>query len=587
MKKLFKFIGWCVTLFLVFLIIALVAFKIWFNPNRFKQTISDLVYNKTGQHLALKGDVDVTFFPKLGLMLEDVALSNPKAFSQEKPMVKLDKLQFGIAVLPLLKGELKTQALVLKGLHVYLIRQPSGETNWQHLQDSKPIKAVPVSTADTTALAAVSAPMVFSVPAINISHAQLALTDQEVKQTIILSDINVAINKFQLGQAFPVTFSAKVHRNYPGLKGAIKGAGKITIDKAFQYYRVQDFTVSTNLLGRGLPGDALALQADGDFAYSVKDNKMTLSQFSLDYPPLTLKNALLNVKVTPPLKRAVGQYATLRNLNADVSLTVPTLQYQKMHLHNVQGAFDASKGRLRLSRLTGHIAEGQANIAAVYDVTGKVPKIHIQQTLKNVDAHQLLSFFDMTVPVSGTANLTSHLSTQGGTSADWQQHLEGSLQFSVKQGMIEGMNFAQWLTLSIDDLTKGRLPQGMGDRNTAFSDFSGTVTLNHGIAKTDDTQLIANIFRVKVKATANIPTQRLSGDIMIYPGKGKGVITIPLMLSGTFSDPSIVPDLKTLLGSQLKNQAENITSVIGTQVGKHLNKDTGKKIQGLLNQFFQ
>ena len=80
---------WLKRLLLVFGVLLLLvvggvaAFVATFDPNAYKGRIEELVKAKTGRTLTLAGNMQLAIYPRLGLRLNDVSLSNPPGFGQQ------------------------------------------------------------------------------------------------------------------------------------------------------------------------------------------------------------------------------------------------------------------------------------------------------------------------------------------------------------------------------------------------------------------------------------------------------------------------------------------------------------------------
>src|SRR3546814_14914803 len=63
----------------VVVIVAIVGigiFLLTFDPNAYKNKLEEIVYNRYQRTLAIKGDLQLSLFPRIGLSVQDVSLSN-------------------------------------------------------------------------------------------------------------------------------------------------------------------------------------------------------------------------------------------------------------------------------------------------------------------------------------------------------------------------------------------------------------------------------------------------------------------------------------------------------------------------------
>ncbi|MGL5335751.1 MAG: AsmA family protein, partial [Enterovibrio sp.] len=69
-----------IMMLLVFLVIGGVLY--WINPNDFKPLITQEVKKQLGRDLVIGGDIGWSFWPTLGLSVEQVSLNNPEGFAE-------------------------------------------------------------------------------------------------------------------------------------------------------------------------------------------------------------------------------------------------------------------------------------------------------------------------------------------------------------------------------------------------------------------------------------------------------------------------------------------------------------------------
>jgi AsmA protein len=103
-----------------------------FNPNDYKPTIINLVQEKTGRTLTLDGDIRMAFWPKLGIDLGRVSLSEQ---ASQKPFASVARAKVSLAILPLLQKKLVVGTVYLDGVQATLIQHADGSNNFADLFD--------------------------------------------------------------------------------------------------------------------------------------------------------------------------------------------------------------------------------------------------------------------------------------------------------------------------------------------------------------------------------------------------------------------------------------------------------------------
>ena len=83
-----------------------------FDPNKHKPEIIKLVKEKTGRTLALDGDISLTFFPRIGVAVGKLSLSEPGGV---KVFAHVDEAKVSLNLMPLLSRELEVDRVHLSG----------------------------------------------------------------------------------------------------------------------------------------------------------------------------------------------------------------------------------------------------------------------------------------------------------------------------------------------------------------------------------------------------------------------------------------------------------------------------------------
>src|SRR3546814_11319850 len=90
----------------VVVIVAIVGigiFLLTFDPNAYKNKLEEIVYNRYQRTLAIKGDLQLSLFPRIGLSVQDVSLSNRNS---KETFASVDSARFAVAIWPLMFNRL-------------------------------------------------------------------------------------------------------------------------------------------------------------------------------------------------------------------------------------------------------------------------------------------------------------------------------------------------------------------------------------------------------------------------------------------------------------------------------------------------
>ena len=210
MKKLAKVLGILAAVFVVLVIAAAVAVKIFFPPEKIKA----LVIAQAEQNLHRKMEVSsVDFGLFQGLQIQGVRLSEKPDFDAGEFM-KADAFTFRFEWLPLLHKELVASRLELDGLKVTVKKRRDGTTNIPTMEAAaakakgpSPAQSAP-SPAGRGQGEGAAAGVALTVKTFRVKDADVTYIDEAARSQTTLKVPLASISDFSLNGAFP--FSAKV-----------------------------------------------------------------------------------------------------------------------------------------------------------------------------------------------------------------------------------------------------------------------------------------------------------------------------------------------------------------------------------------
>ncbi|MEJ2307740.1 MAG: AsmA family protein [Gammaproteobacteria bacterium] len=132
---------------LLLMLLVAVAVIALFDPNDYKKQIEAAVEQTTGRPLALNAPLEWTLYPWLGMRTGDVTLGNSKGFD-EGHLLSAQQASLRVKLLPLLKGELVTDTVLLDGAEIHMQVREDGRDNWSDLFTGK--GGEPAGATDTS-----------------------------------------------------------------------------------------------------------------------------------------------------------------------------------------------------------------------------------------------------------------------------------------------------------------------------------------------------------------------------------------------------------------------------------------------------
>ena len=169
--------------------------------------VSIKVEESTGRALSVDGDKELSFFPSLSLVLNNVRFANASDGSRPD-MATLDQLNIHIPWLSIFSGELNVDKFVIVNPNILLETSAKGKANWQF--DIANSGTSEQSTSKDKATA-VTLPENFdiSLGQVEIQGGKLTMLDHQNKTTQIIDQLDLAVLLPSLKQPLHVSGSVR------------------------------------------------------------------------------------------------------------------------------------------------------------------------------------------------------------------------------------------------------------------------------------------------------------------------------------------------------------------------------------------
>jgi len=234
----------------------IIAHKI--NPNDYKPQIISSVNKATGRQLSINGDISLSFFPWLGVNIQQVVLSNPAGFG-DQPFATVGEAEVRLHLLPLLVGKLELGTIVLNDADLNFIKNATGN-NWSNFSATTPEPSAP---AANTSKSNSNSFKEFDITNISIHNTNLHYTDLSTQEKIDLTQVNFDSSSIGTKKFFPINMSFNVTSKKPVLALQFNGSAEAYFDPDEQLYQLKSLksngqfsTASAKNLSFGASGDA-------------------------------------------------------------------------------------------------------------------------------------------------------------------------------------------------------------------------------------------------------------------------------------------------------------------------------------------
>ncbi len=494
MKVWLKRVLFGLVVVIIVALIGLAIFLLTFDPNAYKSKLEGIVYSRYHRTLAIRGDIQLSLFPRIGLSVHGLSLSDRDSTNT---FASIDSARFAVAIWPLMFNRLVVDHVAVSGFKAWIVRDRPGHFNFQDLLDGASVEDAtshPPSTeveSKATALSflaaheAARADFQIDIGGLDLKNGEVHLRDFETGARTRIENLAINTGRVTFDQPFDVDFKGNLVGVYPKAAARLDGQAVVRINPEQKVYSAQKINVQmSGALGAF---DAKTVSLRGNLAYSAYSRLLTASNLEL-----ALQGNLQGVH---PVK------------NFSFNLSVPQLKA------------DQSQSKLRLEKLS--LRSKGVLPTQNFDLAVDAPSLSISPDVAKGDA------------VSGTLKLTGPqkilglavgISGLGGNANDLtlkELKLEGGLKQGQRVVQFKVSSPANW---------------------SAYKQQGGLSAIK-GDVKIEDPSLPGNSFEFPLIGSlrADLVADQVSSEINAILNGSK----LDLKLKATrLSDPKIVFDLK-------------------------------------------
>ncbi|TDO95951.1 AsmA family protein [Marinomonas balearica] len=383
-----------VLVFLLALVLGGIGYVLIFvDPNDFKKELISLVDKHANIDLKIDGDISWSFFPWLGVELNDIGV----AAKGESTLAKFEEAEFRLAVLPLLQQKIEVDTVRLIGLKADLVMDEEGKGNWQlgSKTDSQKQASNQSSTASSTALStanmpsetdvvtpnaakAAQTPSAFTIPDINIEKielvdAQVRFVDKQSGMDL-LAMFNTNLSNVRWGDAWPLEFDIKLEGVLPkeangkqqSIAHSLSLGADLTVFPEHQRLALSDLIVKTRTEAAMLPISPLLANAQiRQLELDLPQENLIIDGLSLDSLGVSLES---QIKVFELLSKPQFSVA------ANVAEFSPRELLNKLALPLPEMADETTLSALQLTLSL----EGDANAVKVQPISMRLDETQLE-----------------------------------------------------------------------------------------------------------------------------------------------------------------------------------------------------------------
>lgn len=290
-----------------------------FDANSLKPRLEAWVKAEKQRNLKFNGPINLSLFPKPGLTLTDVDLSERNA---DALFAHVSDARVSMQLWPLLSKKIIIDEVDVQGATINVVKNKSGQYNFADLTETKKqteTKALPDMLTDSeSSSGAPAADANFHLSQFNIAKSSVKYSDQQSGQQVTLKDLSLFGDTITAQSAGHIDFSSRLQSAAPAL----------------------DLQINTKLDQVKLDKKTGQLLLDG--LYNVLDGKLDKESFKL-----TLTVPKLNVTANSASAETISLSAVLngaaRKVDANFKLEGISGDLQQINARALKLAMNASQ----------------------------------------------------------------------------------------------------------------------------------------------------------------------------------------------------------------------------------------------------
>ncbi len=614
-------------LVLIVLLVAILVVAPGLVPvSAYKGRLESAASEALGRQVTVGDDLSLKIIPQTAFRVTDLEIANAEGF-EGAYLARVKSADIGVKLFSLLSGSVEVERFVLTEPDLNLAVAKDGTVNWNLAQpaadapaessggDLRDLKLGDVRLVDGRAsFSDAAAGRTYTVEDIDAAVRLKNLAEPlEVDGTMIFEGAPTKVD------IVLTSLGAMMKKEPANLKMALTlGAAAAGADLVINSADTLTYSGPVNLTAPDLPAFAALLGAplaeapgfdnlsvEGEAAGGPDGIRLSAAKIQFDKIDATGDLALawggarpkatgalsvgaldLRPYLPPPTEAPQGfpawseeklDLASLRNIDADIDIAA-----DKIFLNDMEFGESRMKLTIDNGRMVADIPElgmygGGGSGQLVVNAREATPSFTGKFDIGSVQAEPFAKDVMKNDRLLGLGSFKFDFSASGSSQAAIMRSLDGSGGFELANGALKGVNIAK-LARAVGQIQQSGLnPAAIASavaeaqkpsEQTDFSEMLSQFKITDGLVNAPTISLIGPFLTMAGTGSVNLPDQTL--DLRLAPkatttidGEGGKAYTIPMRITGTFSQPKIAIDAEALLRGRVEQGLQNILSGIG------------------------
>ena len=319
-----------------------------------------------------------------------------------------------------------------------------------------------------------------------------------------------------------------------------------------------------------------------------------LDQINLDryMPPKSEEPTKAKTSASAEPAKKKTDYAPLRRLILDGSLKIAKLTVNKAKIEDAVLQIKAKGGVFNLDPIKLKMYQGGAAGNAVLNVAQDTPRSSINLRVNNIQVGPLLQDVLEKDFLVGATNADINLAMVGDDPEKIKKTLNGKGELQFNDGAIVGIDLSA-MARNVG-AAFGLAKKGEKRPRTDFTELLVPFTIKNGVVNTPQSSIKSPFIRISAVGSTDLVKETL--DFRVDPQavatiKGQGDeakrsgIMVPILVSGTFSEPKFRPDLSAATQQRIEKEifeSKEVQKVLEKEELKPLEKKAKGMLKGIL-----
>ncbi len=622
MKKFFLWLGSILILITLSLVI---IFNFVIDKGVIKDTLLKQAREFTQRDIAIDGDLEFVFYPRIGLQLTQLKVFNTEDYS-EAAQFSIQQLVASVELTSLLSKEIVISEVVIDGVVINVETLPDGRNNVTELLETVAPKEKPLTTDDIKEIELTPEGEIekshyrFTIEGIQLTDSKLSFNDRQIGAHHSLNDINLTVGQFSFDQPVPITLAAGYRSHDLTLQ--LNTSLLLTVDEAFSEIKIDELDNTMALTGTVLPRPEMAVSLAGNVVYNAAYKTAAISALKLKVDELAVSgDMMLDLFAKPSVeynlttkmidlndwlpaengktgtqdkdgakkttKPAAKQpevepdLSVLKSFNHKGSLVIAQLIYDQYQLDNIKLNTSVDNGIFKLNKLTSDLYKGRLTAKAELDGNRVPARFKLNTTLAKVESEPLITIATGKKLLTGLVDLDMQINGAGLTPTRIKKNTKGRINTLLSDGAIMGINVAQKIRAIIAKVSGEYVKEEDTAEQTDFSSAVASFSLANGKLTSTEVKLFSPALKIDGEGEVNLLREDLDFTFSSYLTENIGgkhsstmktirKLRFPIDVEGPWAEPDISFDSGSVAKQFLKTKEDKIKKSVGKKLEKYL-----------------